>query len=64
LKWVKNSFDFENVQQDVVMVSTSDGSGKVELVGFHTRADNLGLERRILGQPAGHPPHRRSWSMR
>jgi hypothetical protein len=26
------------------MVSTSDGSGKVELVGFHTRADNLGLD--------------------
>ena len=41
-EWVENIIGLKDVQEDVVMVRTPDGSGKLELIKFHTPADNEG----------------------
>ena len=43
-EYMKTLMRLENVKEDVVMVRTPDGSGRVELVKFHTRADNQGAD--------------------
>src|SRR3954465_4271439 len=41
-EWVDNIVGLKDVQADVVVVRTPDGSGKLELAKFHTPADDQG----------------------
>ena len=42
-KWVDDVIGLEDVEADVVMVRTPDGSGKIELSNLHSPADTKGL---------------------
>ena len=43
-EWVGNVIGLDDVQAELVMVKTPDGSGKVELVKFHRPADEEGAD--------------------
>jgi catechol 2,3-dioxygenase-like lactoylglutathione lyase family enzyme len=41
-EWVGNIIGLKDVHADLVMVRTPDGSGRIELIKFHTPADDQG----------------------